>query len=152
MIRTLLLAIFVVCVFVAGCKHAEPQPETRAPAIAVVPSVAESREAQNQAVDGLFYCTAQYAADNASSGTTPTEIADASISHCNRQVRTLDNANQRWIVATEIATKSSISLERNDSLAKKILDDTVNSAHGIALERVIALRKHAAVARPPAAP
>jgi hypothetical protein len=144
MIRTLLVTLSVVCVFVAGCRHAETAPETPASPAIAAPPVAESREAQNQAIDWLLYCAAQYATDNASSAATPTEIADASISHCNRQVRTLDNANQRWIVATEIATKSSISLERNDSLAKKILDDTVNSAHGIALERVIALRKPAA--------
>jgi hypothetical protein len=143
MIRTLLLAVSVVCAFVAGCVHAKTEPEMPASPAIAAPSVAESREAQSQAIDGLLYCAAQYATDNASSAATPTEIADASISHCNRQVRTLDNANQRWIVATEVATKSSISLERNDSLAKKILDDTVNSAHGIALDRVIALRKPA---------
>jgi hypothetical protein len=142
MIRTLLLAISVSVI--VGCRHAAPEPETPIPTPVAAPSIAESREAQNKAIDALFYCVSQYATDSASSAATAAEIADASISHCNRQVQTLDNANQHWIVAEEIATKSSISLERNDGLGKRILDTDVKSAHGIALERVIALRKPAA--------
>jgi hypothetical protein len=65
MIRTLLVAIFVGCVFVAGCRHAEPEITVPAPVAIPSPSLPEARDARNQAINALFYCAAQYATDNA---------------------------------------------------------------------------------------
>jgi hypothetical protein len=143
MVRTLAAAI-VVGFVLAGCQHAPPQPAPAAPPPTPAPSVAEAREAQNKAIDALFYCVAQYVTDNITSSATAAELADASISHCNREIRTLDNANQHWYVAEMIASRVNMTMAGVDNFAKGTLKTDIDSAHGIALERAIALRKPAA--------
>jgi hypothetical protein len=141
MIRTLLLTVAVV--FIVGCRHGAPEPETPAPAAIPSPSETEARDAQNKAIDALFYCVIQYVADNITSSATAAELADASISHCNRQIQTLDHANQLWNVAGMAANHVNMTMEGVDNFARGVLKKDIDSARGIALERAIALRKPA---------
>jgi hypothetical protein len=127
----------------AGCQHAALQPAPPAPPPIPAPSVADARDAQNKAIDALFYCVVQYVADNITSSATAAELADASISHCNRQIQTLDHANQLWYVAGMTASRVNMTMEGVDNFARGVLRKDIDSARGIALERAIALRKPA---------